>query len=155
MKPCKRNAERIAELAMGSLSGETADQLREHLQNCTACREYFNQMSRVTHALSTGPVQQDIEASEFFHRQLVSRLESKQACFAAAALWNRLFGSLSNQVLAAAGTAVLALIVAIFVLGPRHGQIEQIAQKPIPTHSPGVRDLQPTFANYQKVANES
>jgi anti-sigma-K factor RskA len=150
MKPCKRNAESIAELAMGSLATEAADQLREHLRNCAGCREYFAQISQVTKTLSDTSVRTDIESSPVFHRTLLSRITAQRERPTRTS-WQML---VPNWRIAFPALAVVAVLAAV-LFRPPGPKTRQIAQNPIVAQPKVMNDLNPSVANYQKVANQS
>ena len=151
MKTCSRNARAIAELALGTLKGDAANQLRDHIEQCAGCREHFDEMRRVTGALGSAPVRTDIETSELFHRKLVSRL----AAGSQSNPWRWVCASLLQSRFAAPAIAAFAAICGILVFWPRQPNLQQVVQTPMAVRSEARQDLNLSLANYQKVANRS
>jgi anti-sigma factor RsiW len=151
MKTCSRNAQAITELALGTLTGDAANQLRAHLEHCGGCREYFDQMRSVTGALANAPVRTDIETSEIFHRKLLSRLESGRQ----SSPWHWVRASLLQWRIAGPSVAAVAAICVMVVFWPRHPNVQEFVQMPTSAHLEPRQDLNPSLANYQKVANRS
>jgi hypothetical protein len=151
MKTCSRNKRALTELALGTLTGDAANQLPDHLKHCAGCREYFAQMQRVTGTLTNAPVRTDIETSQLFHRKLVSRLEPDSQ----SSLWYWVRVSLLDWRIAGPSLAVVAAICLIFVFWPREPIVQEFVQIPTTVHREPRPDLNPSLANYQKVANRS
>lgn len=157
MNPCARNRKQIAWLAAGALEGREANELRAHLETCADCRQYFEEMSRVTTTLAAAQTTPDIQTSEAFHRRVARALrveESRPASGALAAfvqrtLWNW-------RIALPVASASIVVIVGVFLslrhpdTAPRPRSPAEVASVPQPK-----TDVPPTLANYQIMANRS
>ena len=153
MNPCREHQESMALLAAGALSTEDAALAHAHLQTCDACRAYWQEMASVTELLGTAAVgPENVEASPALHRRVMKSIASEidspwWSGFVAqirAGAWN----------LAAGGVMTVALVLmVVWFSRPRTAPIPMPVQtvKSIPARP----DFEPTFANYQTVANRS
>jgi Putative zinc-finger len=69
----------MAWLALGELNARTAAALRAHIETCDGCRRYLAEISTVTERLAAAEMTPDIQASESFHRRLVTRLKTPES----------------------------------------------------------------------------
>jgi Putative zinc-finger len=157
MEPCSKHKKAITWLALEVLETEESAALRAHLAHCKDCRAYFEQLSNITDKLACTAPDSSIEASEHFHRGVARKLELAQSSstFGNLSTWFR-YSILSWRV---ALPVVAALVIALTVLLPsrKHPVNPQplIPLAQIQRPSSSDTDLEPTVANYQKVANQS
>jgi len=155
MKPCRKNRKPLTWLALEELDAPRAQTLREHLAMCEGCHQYLAEISSVTAKLSAQEPVSYIKASATFHKKIAARLQDNEPNSA----WEIAMANLTRLSWRVATPAVAALLVVLVVVAI------QRQQPAIPSHcqlaakiiaSPDLpRDLSPTFANYQRVANES
>ncbi len=157
MKPCSKNRKLIAWLALDALDARQARDLRAHLETCDACRRYFEEISNVAGKLIAAEIRPDAQASESFHRRLVGRLRTEEP----GSLWETLVsflraGSLNWRMALPVIGATAALVVAL-ALYERHPGDSSHPTPGVPavTAMDLKRDLPPTIANYEMVANQS
>jgi anti-sigma-K factor RskA len=158
MKPCAKNRKLIAWLALDALDAldtRSAQVLREHLAACEGCRRYLAEISSVTAKLSAAEPASDIQASATFHQKVADRLKANEPN----SVWEIVIANLTRVNWRIAIPAVAALVMAVVALTvpwqqpavpPHHQLVAQIVTAP-----DLYQDLSPTFANYQRVANES
>jgi hypothetical protein len=158
MKPCSRNRNLIAWLALDELDVRKARELRTHLEDCEGCRRYLAEISNVTEKLGTVEIAPDVQTSESFHRRVVARLRAEKSRSVWETLAMQFRGTMLNWrfALPMIGAAA-ALIAALTIYERRPG----VASPPVKPDGKSVSvadlksDLPPTIANYQMVANES
>ena len=156
MKPCSAKRKQIALLALNELDPRLEQDLRHHIESCAGCRDYCNEMIRLTKQLGSAEVRMGIETSERFHAEVVSKLELETSVvrFAIRAL-RRQFGALEAVALPVAGAAAVAGLLLIL-----------LAQRPtaptVPPSAPTIQasatiedPIDPTVFNYQRAANRS
>ncbi len=155
MKPCTGNRRLIAWLAVGALEAEKAAKLREHIDRCEPCRNYWEEVSSVAHRLESAAPNSQLKASEAFYRRLDGKLQSVQPVSLGKWLewnvrdWQRNWG------LALAAT-VLVLLFGVTVVRHYSGPTP-LAQTVTPTIPPALlaANLAPTVLNYQAIARNS
>ena len=151
MKPCFTKRKLIAWLALGELDAPRAQALRAHIETCDGCRRYLSEMSALGKRLAAVETTPEIEASESFHRRLVSRLSGEQS----ASLWEILAARLNWRIaLPVMGAA--AVVIVMLSLFPRQPAVSPPVRiaRPVVV-PPGKSDLSPTVANYQRAASRS
>ena len=152
MKPCFSKRKLIAWLALGELDARRAQDLRAHIEICAGCRAYLAEIRAVGEKLAGAETTPEIEASESFHRKLVSRLRAEQS----ASPWEILAARLNWRV-ALPALGVAAVVIVMLSLSPRRPDVSP----PVRISSPAValpvarEDLSPTVANYQRIASRS
>jgi anti-sigma factor RsiW len=157
MKPCSRNRKTLAWLALGELDARTTAALRAHIETCDGCRHYLAEISSVKETLTTTEPTPDLEASESFHRRVVTRLRAEQS----GSLWDRLAERLGAGRLSwRAALSLLgatALVIALLSVLWRQPAVPRPAPNRVQAVlPPGPKnDLSPTITNYQRVANRS
>ena len=157
MKPCSRNRKPLAWLALGELDARAAGELRAHIETCDGCRRYLAGLSTVTERLTAAEVTPDVQASEAFHRRVVTRLRAEQA----GSVWQTLvapfISACLNWRVALPGVGAAALVIAMLSIHTRQSS----APAPVATVVQAVTppditsDLPPTIANYQRIASRS
>jgi hypothetical protein len=157
MKPCPHNRKLITWLALSELDVRHAADLRAHLQTCDGCRCYLHELSSVKEALTAAEPMPDIQASESFHRRVVTRLRAEQS----GSLWNGLVARLAGVRLSwriavslLGATAILLVLVLVQWREPVGPSPLPSAVQAVPPAGPN-NDLSPTISNYQRVANGS
>jgi anti-sigma factor RsiW len=156
MKPCSKNRKLLAWLALGELDARRAGALRAHIQSCEGCRRYLAEISTVTQSLAPAETHPDIQASASFHQRLVTRLRAEQP----ASLWETVAGLLATarlnwrMALPVFGAAALVIATLILVRQPAVSPPAPISVQAVSPPAP-KRDLAPTIANYDRVANRS
>lgn len=163
MTPCSSNRESIAELALDALDARQQRRLRAHLGNCEGCRGYLAEISSVTKTLRTIEIRSDIQTSETFHRRVAGKLRAEET----ASGWGTVLADLRAAFLTWRVTlsvlGATAMVVAALSLFVGHPGDLRTHRSPAPFGSPPVtllkgnpsRDLDPTIAHYQMVANRS
>jgi anti-sigma factor RsiW len=158
MKPCSNYRKRIAWLAVGVLDNREERKVRAHLPTCPGCRNYLEEMSRVSDKLSACRIDPHICASETFHQKLAHRLKAVETASRWAVVVAQLQAALPKwkmalPVIGAAAAVVTALLLVVRPpagSSPRSSPIKSAAAMP-----PAKRDLPPTISNYQMIANHS
>jgi anti-sigma factor RsiW len=157
MNPCSRNRKPLAWLALGELDARAAAELRAHAETCDGCRCYLAEISSVTEQLTAAEVTPDIQASETFHRSVVTRLRAEQSGPIWQALWAPFVAARLNRRLALPVVGAVALVIVMLSI--------PTWQPGVPPPAPAVvqavpapditSDLPPTIANYQRIASRS
>jgi anti-sigma factor RsiW len=157
MKPCSRNRKPLAWLALGELDARAAAELRTHIETCDDCRRYLAEISSVTEELTAAEVTPDIQASETFHRSVVTRLRAERSGPIWPALWAPFVAARLNWRVALPVVGAVALVIVMLSIPTRQPGIPL----PAPTVVQAVpapditSDLPPTIANYQRIASRS
>jgi len=156
MKPCSKYRKRIAWLALDALDVQQARDLRAHLEGCDGCRCYLAEISDVAEKLNAEETEADIRVSESFHQRVVGALRSEETVSSGKTLAHLagrlLHGRVAWPVIGAAVVVIAAL--SLFVQRPGIPLPAPTGVQPV--LKPSVRmDLDPTFSNYQMVANRS
>lgn len=155
MKPCSDKRKLIALLALDELDARETQELKSHLQSCEGCRNYLEEISTVKEKLAVVECTSEIETSEAFHRNLVSRLRKEES----AAGWGiaSIFGGLLSWRVALPVAAVcVVLIIGLQVqrqapgVRPQPPTPNQIVSAP-----DDIADVAPSIGNYQIAADES
>jgi len=155
MKPCRQNRKLIAWLTLGALEVEQERKLRAHVESCSGCRRYLEEISTVAHRLQAVKTGTDIQAPEAFHRRALCALTAEELTrkWPVSPLhwvWN---WRLTLPVYAA--TALMILAVASFLQRPKAPLPAKTTARSVPpTANPRVA-LEPTLATYETVANQS
>jgi anti-sigma factor RsiW len=154
MKPCAENRKLIAWLALDALDAPQARVLRGHLPTCEGCRRYLAEISNVTANLAATKTA-DIQTSESFHQRVAGRLRTTARNPVFEFVVANFF-RLNWRMVSPAMAALVVAIVAFAVL-PQHPIVPPPRQFTAQiTPAPGLDETPPpTFANYQKVANQS
>ena len=154
MKPCSENRKNLALLAANALDAVAAGKLREHIGCCSACQDYFAELSGVAGRLSQAKQVSEVEASDRFHQKLAGRIRATEsqslgAYFAEVLLKARIL-------IPAAGAFLLIGIIAASVFhSSTRIQIPSTGNTPAVATATVTADISPTFANYQNAANQS
>jgi anti-sigma factor RsiW len=157
MKPCLRNRKPLAWLALGELDARRAAALRAHIQTCDGCRRYLAEISTVTERLAAAEMTPGIQASESFHRRVVTRLGAEQSGSVWQTLAAPLVAARLNWRVALPVIGAAAVVIALLSILARH----PVAPPPAPTVVQAVlppdikSDLPPTIANYERIATRS
>ena len=155
MKPCAQNRKLIAWLAVNALEARQAQQLQAHLETCEGCRRYLVEISNVTERLAAAEATPDVQASESFHRKVAGRLRSAKP--------DSLGETLATYLAMLNWRVVLPAFVALVLIGVNVAiwrQSPKVSQPPragtqIAAAADADSDLDPTLANYERVANRS
>lgn len=163
MKACSKNREGLVLLALGGLEAQTAHELRQHLERCAGCRSYFEEMAHLAERLATPDSAAAMQTSERFHQRVVRALVAEEARPArnqptAFARWLSLGESLWPRLawgLAVTLVAGLAVLAAFYEARPHSGKAIQPIAAQLPPDPKRPADLQPSLANYQRMADRS
>lgn len=159
MKPCPEHRRRIAWLAADALNENDAKQMRDHLNSCAGCRDYFGQVARICQqhdaAAEHAP---EILLSPSFHQRLEKRIRRKTA----ASGWASTSSSVRNW-LVGWRIAIPAGVCALLFLASWQGGKRRGALAPVPTSPPaiaavaGSANIEPeaTYSSYRMAANTS
>jgi len=159
MKPCSKNRQPLALLALGNLDTELATALREHVVTCEGCRRYLDELAKVTASISAAEMKADIVATASFHRKVVAAVNAEEPRFVWPTIGGFLRGTLLNWRIAlptVGGIAVVIVAGLLLISRQRPG-----LPLPAPSSAQGglthnrVADFRPTIGNYRMVANES
>jgi anti-sigma factor RsiW len=145
MKPCREYKERIA---LGVLEGERRGELREHLQNCVACRAYAEEMERVCgeHSQRAAALS-EIEAPRRMNgrvRDAITQSENSLCCGI------EIRPSL-RRLLQGMGIAAAAAIIAVMLMqgfSRKPTKAPAMVEATTPHASETTRSAEPTFAAY-------
>jgi len=157
MRPCSRNRKPLAWLALGELDARRTAGLRAHVETCDGCRRYLAVILAVTEKLAAAERRPDIQASEAFHRRLVTRLGAEQSV----SVWQTLAAPLLaarlnwRVALPVVGAAALVIVSLSILMRPPAAPlpVQTGVQAVLP---PDVKsDMPPTIANYQRIATRS
>jgi anti-sigma factor RsiW len=157
MKPCSNNCRTIAWLALGELDARQAATLQEHLKTCAGCRNYLDEICRLTEKLTAMELNPNIHASESFHQKLTARLRAERPASRGANLWEYFRAALSNwRVLAPAA----AMLIIGLMIQQRHSRSANnlppiISRTQVVSTPQASVDLSPTIGNYEMAANQS
>src|SRR5712692_3172706 len=158
MKPCHRNKKTIAWLAADALDAGTAKKLREHLNECPGCSEYFRELSMICRSHSAaGQIEAEGQAGPSFHALLLRRVKDYEAQPVCASM-TELMGRWFTVQRVAISTAALVFALLFALPDPRtgHDLPRRGSSAPRLTFLSAVKtDLQPTFSNYRMAANKS
>ena len=152
MKPCAENRKLLVWLALDALDKGQARDLRSHVEACEGCRTYFEEISNVTDRLSAEEGEPTLLATQAFHRRVSAEVHTSS--FAWRTLRAPVLAQELSRRLAMPAIAAACLVLVLFVVmrDPR-----TVRPSPTPAvRSPAAeRELTPTVANYQRVANDS
>jgi len=156
MKPCPKNQEAIALLAMEALEVQRARELRAHLAECAACRCYLGEISSVAGTLRAGEPEPSGQPTTAFHRNVVSALAATQRDSAGEMLLAKIWFLVNRRLALPALTAAALVITALWVAAPR---VDKPAPTPLAVRAvtkPELKtNLEPTFSNYEMAARQS
>jgi predicted anti-sigma-YlaC factor YlaD len=142
MKPCREYKERIALAVL-----EDEPELRQHLQNCVACRAYAEEMERVCSEHSQrAAALPDIEAPRRLNarvREAITRSEGSLCCIGIRASLRRL---LQGMGIAAAAAIIVVTLMQLSSREPTSSPA--MAEATTPRVSEETRLAEPTFAAY-------
>jgi len=155
MKPCLRNRQSIAGLAMDTLNARDASALRAHLETCAGCRAYLGEISSIVEKLDAAEVRSDIQTSEVFHQRVTARIraEPSLSVWQIVAAWigaARVNWRVALPVLAATGIVIAAL--PFLMRRPTVAAPTTVQAMLTPR---AKAELAPSISNYQMVANRS
>jgi hypothetical protein len=155
MKPCAKKQKLIVWLALDALDARQTHALREHLVACKGCRRYLAEISSVTAKLAVTKTA-DIQTSEPFHQRVAGRLRTTEPNSTLEIVAANLFRLMNWRMVPPAIAALMVAVVALAILSqhPAVSAPKQFTARIAP--APDLDEtLPPTFANYQKVANQS
>lgn len=157
MKPCVENRKPIALLAVNALEAPEARELRAHLEVCSGCRQYHEEIALVTTALNASAPSADAQASEAFHRRVTNAVRAGKTASAWEETVDVLSGRVWNWRVALSGCAAVALGFALLshFQHPTPVQTSTVTIAPAVTVADTEIDLEPSIRNYQIAANRS
>jgi anti-sigma factor RsiW len=157
MKPCRRYQKLIAWLVLDELDPRQKASVQSHLDECGACRGYFEEMTQLTGALKPKAHLPSIEASQGFHQRLVCNLRKTDSqskfsdllleCFRSRWSW--------RVALPAAGAVVLGVLVLFAPSHPANDSVRMPPTREVAAAQPVKSDFDPTISNYKMVADQS
>lgn len=156
MKPCAHNRELLVWLNLNALSADQKRALSAHLETCEGCRGYLAETSQVTEKLAAAGTTSEVQATERFHQKLAGKLraETREPSWEIWALGQRFWG-----LWRVALPAIAALVLVGIIVAHREQPGKLAAQRPPANQTPVVsgaeENLEPTVANYQRVAKQS
>jgi anti-sigma-K factor RskA len=156
MKPCPKNRERIALLALDALEIQSRRELRAHLDTCSGCRCYLEEVSIVAGKLRAAETEMEARPSPSFHRNLVAALATAESHSAARTLLVQV-RSFWNWRLALTAAAAAALAISAWLVVVR--RVEVPLPSSLAVHAIVKPESQPvlapTFSNYEMAAHQS
>jgi hypothetical protein len=156
MKPCPRNRERIALLAMDALESRNEAELRAHIESCAGCRCYFEELSSVAGKLREAEPESRGQPSASFHRNLMGALAGAKRESVGEAILSRIWEIWNWRIALPAAAATALVICGWLVIGPRANvpAPAPLAYRVVAT--PAVKtDLEPTLSNYEMAVHQS
>jgi hypothetical protein len=156
MKPCPKNRERLAWLAMDALEIQHERELRAHLETCAGCCRYLEEIASVAGRLRQAEPESGGQPSASFHRNLMGALAKATPESAGENLLARICGIWKWRLTLPAVTAVALLIAAWWLIGPRAyvPVPAPLAVRPVAAAVPKT-DLEPTLSNYEMAVHQS
>ena len=156
MKPCSQNRKRIAALVLGNLDTNSATALRGHLESCAGCRRYLDELARLTATLKAAEPDANIQATTAFHQQMVVKLKAEERPHALRMITELLWTPLLNWRVTLGVTAGITVVLGVLLILQRQPDVVLMPRGPLATASQNPNaNLQPTIANYQRVATQS
>lgn len=154
MKPCSKNRKLITWLAVDALDTRQSRDLRAHVENCEGCRAYLDEISSVTKKLAATETESNVRASEAFHQKLVARLRAEETVSVREFIVSCFRAAFSDWRIAA---PMIAVALAVLFFEERHRNISVPAQTRVQVapRLDAKSDPEPTFSNYQIIANKS
>ena len=160
MKACANKRKQIAWLTVDALDAKQAEQLRGHLRTCAGCREYWQELARVSSDYAVmGERLPDIRLSDSFHQRVVSRIRQTDKKpvdeFWLAGFVRHWFADWHRAIPAG---ALALLLVAALVLPGRHKNAPPASAPPPPIASASTGASTTTdssFSAYRMTANKS
>jgi hypothetical protein len=153
MKPCSKNRKLIAWLAVDALDVQPARDLRTHLESCEGCRGYLAEISNVTKKLAAAGTEPSLRASEAFHQKVAARLRAEDSVSVREIIASCFRAAFSDWRVA---VPTIGVALAVLFLAERHHNVSVPAQPAQVVHASEARsDPEPTFSNYQMIANKS
>lgn len=154
MNACLRRKKSICWLVLGILPGADREELIGHLGDCEGCSEYYRALSSITGQLKV-EFQTDVEASEIFHRRLLTALDQQPrpatiSLQGFTALWPRLSLGWGT----AASIVVLAMAVGFIFLESQRPAPLTAPSRPL-SGTPASIVAAPSLARYQVAAERS
>ncbi len=155
MKPCSKNRKLIAWLAIDALDKEKLHALHDHFAVCKGCRQYWEEIKKVTQGLASVQPTAHVEGSEAFHKRVAQKLQAVES----AGVLERLRVSvrrtfLSWRVAVPVGTALIIGLIAVMQLR-NHPTVSSAPGVQIVSSSGSGTELAPSIANYEMVASQS
>lgn len=153
MKPCAKNREPIALLAMRNLPGGEAGKLRAHLAECPGCAAHAEELARFCGPHAADPTLGEANPSPDFHRKLSARIRGEADARATPGPTNGGAGIAFWRIPLAAAAMVAAMI---FFLppAPMDPKPDAPGSAARPT-SAGKRLPSPRLANYYAAIHRS
>lgn len=159
MKPCRKNRKDIALMVLEELEDAQSEVLVAHLEECKACRGYFEEMSGIATALANTESGAALQANPVFHQRLVSKLRSHENRSVLATFVEQLgWPYMKWRVwLCMTGAAAVAFIGILAVHHPgdipaKRSDSHQMIPAPA---APSNNSMDPTISNYEMVANHA
>jgi hypothetical protein len=155
MKPCKKNRKLIAWMILGELETAQRELIRGHLEQCEACREYFEEMSGISSGLANAETTQTVQATQLFHLKLLGKLRSEKRGSPLATLVEQVrWASLKSRVGLWTTIVVAVGLIGIFtLLRSVDGPAKRFETGQAPPEPPSPGSMEPTLSNYEMVAN--
>ena len=154
MKPCRKNRKLIAWLSLGELAPAQEQTMRAHLAQCEGCRDYYQELTRISEALTAATQASQMETSDAFHQNVMRRLRGTEKQFILPSFWPSLDLRRVNWRVAipvCVSIAVCALLLFRAAVPPQPKQ-------EYPTIAAVLAkgdELSPSIWNYQVAANRS
>jgi anti-sigma factor RsiW len=156
MKPCSKNRKLIAWLVVDALDIRQTRDLRSHMESCQGCRAYLAEISNVTKKLAATDLESNLRASETFHQKVAAKLRAEDS----ASVWEIAAAYFRSIVLnwrvAMPLIGAIGAAAAVLFFVDRHHNVSVPAHPFQVAHVSEARnDPEPTFSNYQMIANKS
>jgi len=162
---CWRNRQALALLAAGSLQGEgeAAESLKRHIETCSGCRQYWQELTEVAAGLIDSHLEADLELSAAFHHKLMRRLRHESAGAPRRWTMSEALVDLFEkwwQTAGAAGALIIVLLVIAFVaVWPSKNRAStsrsMSSYAGLNQSAKPQKDPSPTLAAYETAASQS
>jgi anti-sigma factor ChrR (cupin superfamily) len=156
MKPCPKNRERLAWLAMGALEIQHEPELRVHLEKCAGCRRYLEEIANVAGRLRQAKPEPGSQPSASFHRNWMGALAKTTPESAGENLLARICGIWNWRLALPAVTAAALVIAGCWLIGSRAyvPAPAPLPDRPVATAALKT-NLEPTLSNYEMAVHQS
>ena len=157
MKPCSKNRKLIAWLTLDALDAREAAKLHDHFIRCEECRRYWEATSNLAERVASSLPEPQLEASEIFHDKVAARLHAVDHSSVLENLKSWFHELHLNWRVALPTVAALAFVIVASLAphkAPTSNPTAPLVAEFVPT-SNSERELAPTLANYQLVADQS
>jgi anti-sigma factor RsiW len=150
--PCPGRQNALLELIFGTLPPSAAEELVLHLQACSGCRRYTDELSALSHDLrEASATLPQVQASESFHRRVRAQIQSEPG-FLPLPRWPQRARVVFTAALAAAACVTFTLV---WFQATQSEPASPAPRAHSDVHTIPVEPSSPTWKTYQRAANSS